>query len=437
MTKIYGIDLGTTNSLIGLGDQLLSELVPSVASIEKKLAGEEVFEDLTATRSFKINISLGLEGNLSVAASKLVLAELRHQAGGDVVKKAVISVPAYFSDNQRQATMKAADMAGLEVVGLINEPTAAAIFISRKRKALSLVYDLGGGTFDVSVIDSRFDSYDVQATDGSVVGGDNLDVNIMRHLIKEGEVKRHTLGKDGLAKLQRLASNLKVRMQEERKDLIVSLQGFGAGEIVFKEEVYIELMKMTFAETIIKTRKVISEAIPVGEKFDFVLVGGSTRCPFLREWITREFGQSPVELTYDPDKAVAQGAAMYAAMLESGEAEEAVSDVTKALSIEMNDGTVRPIIMKNSKIPVEETTVLYNSVASQLLRVNLYQGDSLLAKSNECIGTLVYDYGHIVSESEGEVIVTVSVESSGIIRLSCKELLKESVEIVLDRKSVK
>ena len=119
---------------------------------------------------------MSVEGTKSVVASRYVLEELKRKAGGSCVKQVVISVPAYFSDNQRQATIKAANLAGLEVVSLINEPTAAAMYISKNHNALSLVYDLGGGTFDVSVIDSRFGNYDVQATDGKIVGGDNLDL---------------------------------------------------------------------------------------------------------------------------------------------------------------------------------------------------------------------------------------------------------------------
>lgn len=431
--SIYGIDLGTTNSLIGLGDKLFDGLVPSVVDVERKVAGESVKSSLTATRSFKIDISMSVEGNLSVVASRYVLEELKRQAGGSCVKQVVISVPAYFSDNQRQATIKAANLAGLEVVSLVNEPTAAAMYISKSHRALSLVYDLGGGTFDVSVIDSRFDNYDVQATDGLIVGGDNMDQAIMRYLIKEGKIARHRLGKDKLMQLQLLSRSLKEEMQKTRRDIPVELDEFGGLDTYFKEETYISLMKMTFAETIIKTRKVIGEAIPFGERYDILLVGGSTRCPYLRAWLTKELGKAPVELSYDPDKVVAQGAALFAQMIESGEADIMVSDVTNALSIGLADGTVRTIIEKNSKIPIVETTIVVNDKPSDKLRVNLYQGDSLLSKSNECIGTLVYDYGEVKDSYMGEVIVEISVEASGVITFSCKELLKPPVTVVLDR----
>jgi molecular chaperone DnaK (HSP70) len=433
--KIYGIDLGTTNSLIGYGDTLLTGLVPSVVLLDEKKAGADHVENDNAVRSFKVNISLGLEGNMSVVASSIVLRTLKELSGEDV-KKVVVAVPAYFTDNQRQATIQAAKLAGLEVVNLINEPTAAAIYLAKNRKALTLVYDLGGGTFDASVVDSRFDSYDVQATDGYIIGGDDLDAAIMRSLIKIGSIRRHTLGKSGLARLLRLSTQVKLMMQKERATQQVDLRDFGAGIAEFTASTYVDLMRMTFAETIIRARKVLNESIPFGEEFDIILVGGSTRCPYLREWLTDELGKAPVNLDYDPDLVVAQGAAFYARMLEKGEAETVVSDITKALSIGLADGTVATLVPKNSKIPIEETTILYNHTASSTLRVDLFQGEALLASMNECIGTLAYDYGEVKPAGKGEVIIGIRVDSSGIITLSCKELLKDPVQVVLDRRNV-
>lgn len=432
MAKIYGIDLGTTNSLLGCGDHLLTGLVPSVADLQTGKAGVAEIENMSAARSFKCDISLSKEGQLSVAASSRVLRQLVDESGENV-EQVVISVPAYFSDNQRQATIKAAKLAGLEVVGLINEPTAAAIYASKNRKALSLVFDLGGGTFDVSVVDSRFGDYDVQATDGCILGGDDFDMNIRRWAIKEGQVKVHRLHPEELMQLKWDCSKLKVRLQKSKQAEELDLTPYGAGRLLLTPEVYSEIMKLTFSETIIKAKKVLGEAVPVGESYDLVLVGGSTRCPYLQEWVTKEMGQAPVELFYDPDKVVAQGAAMYAQMLADGVAHVQVSDVTKALSIEMSDGSARVLIQRNSKIPVQETTVVYNSVASDRLQVNLYQGDSLLASQNEMIGKLVYEYGEAMPAGEGEVIVGITVDVDGTIHFSCKELLKPPVEVVLDR----
>ena len=153
----------------------------------------------------------------------------------------------------------------------------------------------------------------------------------------------------------------------------------------------------------------------------------------MREWVAEEMGQDPVPLFYDPDKIVAQGAALYAQMIYDGTAQVRVSDVTKALSIEMSDGSARVLVQRNSKIPVQETTIVYNSVASDKIQLNLYQGDRLLASQNELIGSLTYNYGSVIPAGEGEVIVEITIEVDGTIRFSCKELLKAPVEVVLDR----
>ena len=278
MSKIYGIDLGTTNSLLGLNGKLLTGLVPSVVDLGTGTAGTSVYDNMDAVRSFKCDISMAKEGELSVAASSRVLRQLVKESGEDV-KDVVISVPAYFSDNQRQATTKAAALAGLNVVGLINEPTAAAIYASNARKSLSLVFDLGGGTFDVSVVDSRFGDYDVQATDGCVLGGDDFDTNLRRWALKEGDIKTHRISKQMLDKLKRDCTALKVRLQKSQSPEELDLTAYGAGHITLYPEVYVDIMKMTFSETIIKAKRVLGEAIPLEESYDLIMVGGSTRCP--------------------------------------------------------------------------------------------------------------------------------------------------------------
>lgn len=432
MSKIYGIDLGTTNSLIAYKDEYISDLIPSIVDIDNSVAGESQRSNPNAVRSFKVNISMSLEGSISRVASSHVLKELKRQVKGEV-QDVVISVPAYFKDNQRQATIEAAKIAGLNVVALINEPTAAAMYVSREYHQLSLVFDLGGGTFDVSVIDSRFDNYDVQATDGLILGGDNLDLSIFRYLCKCAGIKVHHMSQQSIIDLKNLCTELKIRMQKERKDITVDLSKFGVETFVFPEQAYIDLMKMTFGKTIEKTKDVIAEAIPFGEEFDIILVGGSTRCPYLRDWITTEIGQAPVELFYDPDKVVAQGAAFYAQMLEEGTADIMVSDVTTALSIGLSDGTVRVIIDKNSKLPISNNTMVYNDVASDEMKVDIYQGDSMLASGNEHIGTVVYNYGEVKEALEGSVIIEMSVDKSGVITFSCKEMLKEPVVVKLER----
>ncbi|MDR1523291.1 MAG: Hsp70 family protein [Endomicrobium sp.] len=435
MVNIYGIDLGTTYSMIGLRDNLLSGLVPSIANVNTKLAGEKLLNDEKAKRSFKVNMSLGKEGNISIYASALVLRELKTIAGGDSVTDVIISVPAYFSDNQRQATLKAASLVKLKVHALINEPTAAAIYIGQNRKSLFVVYDLGGGTFDVSIVDGRFGYYDVQASDGCILGGDNLDILILKYLVKAASISRHRLTERDRFRLAMLARDVKHAIQKTRMDITVDLTGYGAGEINFTEDIYIDLMKMCFADTVSKTKQVIHEYIPEGDDYDVVLVGGSIRCPYLQKWITEEI-KAPLEIKYNPDEAVARGVSLYADMFSKNLSAKMLSDVTKALSVELSDGTVQRVIDSNSKIPTEESLLLVNDRDSDKICVNLYQGDSILAKDNECIGQLIYSFTDQKRAGEGEVIVTVTVENNGLILVKCKELLGQEQSITLDRTTV-
>lgn len=432
MRQIYGIDLGTTNSLCALNGELLTGLIPSVVNLTTGTAGKEELHNTQAARSFKCDISLFDVGYRSLVASSRVLAEVVKESGNDV-KEVVISVPAYFSDNQRNATIKAAEMVGLKVAGIINEPTAAAIYASSKQQALTLVFDLGGGTFDVSVVDSRFGDYDVQATDGCVLGGDNLDESIRRWALKEADVKIHRLTPDDLIRLKWRCCDLKLRIQKSRKPEELDMTEYGAGVVTLTPTKYKELMEYTFQACIPKTLRVIGEAIPRGSDYNIVLVGGSTRCPYLREWLTSELGKAPMELFYDPDRIVAQGASLYASMLAEGIADKYVSDVTKAVSLALEDGTAKVIIERNSKVPIEETVFCSASKKTSQLQLALYQGDNIFYAKNEYIGELQYDYGREVEAGDGEVVVTVRVDVDGTIHLKCKELLGIPQEVTLQR----
>lgn len=432
MSKIYGIDLGTTNSLLGLNGELLTGLVPSVVDLSTGKVGSSEVENMEAVRSFKIDISLFKEGEHSVAASAAVLRQLVRESGEDV-HDVVISVPAYFTDNQRQATRKAADLAGLNVVTLINEPTAAAIYQSRNRRALSVIFDLGGGTFDVSVIDSRLGDYDVQATDGCILGGDDFDAAISRYVIKQADIKVHHFYPADLVRLKHRCSKAKIELQTTMAGVEIDLTDFEAGHFMLTVDDYVSIMKSVFAKAILKTKAVLLESIPSDEPYDLVMVGGSTRCPYLRQWVAEELEHQPVPMTYDPDRIVALGATVYAQMVADGTAEVQVSDVTKALSISLHNGTSYVIIPRNSKVPVEETTVVTNPVETDELTVRLWQGDAVMAEDNEYIGSLVYNYGRVVPPEEGTVIVGIRVESDGSIYFSCRELLGQSVEVKLHR----
>ena len=434
MSRVYGIDLGTTNSLISCYETgFISDLVPSCVDMKTGKAGKDYFEDMNAERSFKIDISMGTEGNLSRVASKCVLQALKDEVKDDVVKDVVISVPAYFTDNQRTATMEAAKNAGLNVLNLVNEPTAAAMYIARQAKGLFVVFDLGGGTFDVSIIDSRYGAYDVQATSGTILGGDDFDNNLARYFMKNGKIPIHTMNKQRIKELTHFASKIKIEMQNKRSPFPVDLSKFGGISVMFTPEDYTALMKTTFSETINLTKKLINKWIDPTDLYDILLVGGSTHCPFLRDWLFEETGIVPAPLKYDPDRVVALGAGYYADIAKRGELGTKISDVTTALSIGLEDGTCSTVVKANSKIPLTEERVYANGVASNKLSLKLYQGDKLWRKDNEFIGELIYEYDEVKEANMGQVFVNISIDVNGVITFSARELLKEPKTIVLDR----
>lgn len=431
---IYGIDLGTTNSLIGLHSAgYLSEIVPSCVDIESGDAGRAYYDDPGAARSFKVDMSMGTEGIRPRIASRYVLEALKFVAP-DNPEDVVISVPAYFSESQRMATMSAAKEAGLNVRALVNEPTAAAMYIAQDKRGLFVVYDLGGGTFDCSIIDSRFGAFDVQATDGCKIGGDNFDINIMKYFLKNGRVPIQRLNKDARFEIQHYATAMKIQMQKQRIPLKADLTQWGGICLDFTPEIYVQLMKLSFSDTITCMKKLLAAWIPSTERYDILLVGGSTHCPYLCEWIEEVTGQKPNELTYDPDRVVAQGAALYADLLERGVLHTQVSDVTKQLGIGLWDGTISVIVPANSKVPLSIEKMFTNNIEGDKLELDLYQGQGAMIQDNECIGTLIYDYGQVMAPRDGQVIVNLVIDSSGLITLTAKNLLGAAQTITIKRK---
>ena len=439
MSKIYGIDLGTSYSVLGKGDKLLTGLVPSVANMATKQAGitqKENFKD-DVLRSFKINMSMGAEGKASIAASALVLKELAIQAKEDV-KDVVISVPAYFTDNERKATVEAAKIAGMNVVSLINEPTAAALYYNKNNPCLSAVFDLGGGTFDVSVIDSRLDFNDVVATDGCILGGDNFDRALLKYILKVSGIKLFKSSTDLIPIIKSMCEKAKLRIQQTGKTVEVDLSVYRAylpkdsqTSFPISVDVYKEIMQSVFKKCVILTKRVLEKSINYGDIYKFIFVGGSTRCPYLREWVEKELEVKAEEITYDQDKIVAQGAMYYAQLVEKGEAASKVSDVTKALGIEEVGGFIRNVIPNDTKLPVTKTILVNNAKDSDGIFLNLYQGESARVENATCIGSLDYEFGEMKEAGTGTLKVTLKVDIAGIITLSAKDLgkLEKSIQL--------
>lgn len=432
----FGIDLGTSNSLIGNASTgYLSELIPSVVNMKTKVVGNDVYNDLEAERIFKLSMSMDIGGAVPRLASAEVLKKLKALTGG-AAHDVLISVPAFFNDNQRQATVEAASTAGLNVVGLINEPTAAAAYIAKGKKSLFVVMDLGGGTFDVSIVDSRFGPYIVQASDGIVpCGGSNLDYEIMRYLSKQAKVPIFMMNKEAKNSFKIKCQEYKITMSENYpNDVTFDLSEFdGPKSFKFKSKDYKALMEMVFKRTVEKTKRLIENNIP-GETFDILLVGGSTKDPYYRDMVVSMLKHDVAPLTYDPDRVVAQGAAYCAMLKEQGKFNTTVHDVTKALSVGCADGTCKNLIEANSSIPCVVSEMFTNDQDCEVLHLELYQGASPLSKENEYIGELNYPYGREVKAHEGIVYVTIAVDDKGTIEFKCNESLQDPVVVRLNRK---
>ena len=430
---VYGIDLGTTNSLIGAGDEMFTSLVSSNVDIKakKQVKRDEVSADIVS--SYKTDMSIGPDGKEAVICSSIILRDLAERAGrktGEVVKDVVISVPAYFSTSQREAVHEAAKLANLDVKCLINEPTAAALCVCKDMKDLIVVYDLGGGTFDITVIDARTGNYSVVATDGKVLGGDDLDNALVDEVIKEKKIPLRYRGALGKQILKNKMRKAKEELQTLRANVFVDLLDFGVTEdYELTVETYKRIVKEVFWETIVRTQYVISNNLPVSEQPKIIFVGGSTNCPYLKEMVLENLGLQEVTSQYVPDLIVAKGVAIYAEMYEKGIAFDIVDDVTKRLCIEDSMGKTITIIDANTILPAKGSIVCTNAVKDTELRLRLYQGDSVIASRNAYIGTLVYKYGREVDADSGLVEVTAEVSRDGIVKLKAQQLLMGSISM--------
>lgn len=428
MGKICGIDLGTTNSLIGWGDTLYTGLVSSSVDVStKSQVSRDVIND-NVVSSYKVDMTTGDSGRLPIACSSIILRTLVDKAierSGEYIEDIVVSVPAKFSSTQREAVWQAAEQAGLTMHGLINEPTAAAIYVCRNMKDLVLVYDLGGGTFDVTLLDSRAGNYFVVATDGDGhLAGDNLDRAIAEKAMDDCNVKVRFRSKSNMKALMIKTRLAKETIQKTGLTQWIDMREFGYdGEWQLTEQLYAELLKETFRSTILLTKQIVAANLMPTEKPKIVFVGGSTTCPYLREWVMRETGFDEIPNDTMPDLIVAKGVALYAKMVEDGTSEEEVEDVTKCLCVESSTGMAEVIIEKNTVIPITETKTFVNDERTRYLHVNLYQGDSIFCQQNDYIGSLEYDYGEEREVGTGIIEVEITVDRNGRIQLSCTDIL--------------
>ena len=463
---IVGIDLGTTNSEIAVwqdGKVVLMDgengpILPSYVGLNEDgqiLVGEPAQNQYTlyperTVKSIKRlmgsgeTVQLGDQSYRPQEISAIIIRQLKQWAEaslGATVEKAVITVPAFFSDVQRQATREAGEIAGLQVVKMINEPTAATlVYESGSRGSRNvLVYDLGGGTFDVSVVRMEDDVIEVVASHGNnTLGGDDFDARLVDHVVEflAREHKVSDLPPAAMARIVRAAEAAKRQLSSApfatiREEYLLEQDTIPLHlELEISRHAYEEMIRPYIDETMEAVHLVLKDAGMVASEIDeILLVGGSTRTPLVQQRLEEDFGKPP-RGEVDPDLCVASGAAMQAAMIAGNEVQAVLVDVTPytfgtsaigevggEFSLEM----YVPLIKKNTPIPVTKSDVFYTAVDDQeAVRVVVYQGENENALDNIEVGSFMVE-GLRKGPAGQEIIATFSLDSNGILQVSAKE----------------
>jgi molecular chaperone DnaK (HSP70) len=465
---ILGIDLGTTNSEVAViengrvkivtekGNQILPSfvgldengaiLVGEAARNQYRVYPERTIKSIKRLMGSGEQISLGDKSYSPPEISAIILKKLKLMAEehlGCAVTKAVITVPAYFSDAQRQATRDAGEIAGLEVVKIINEPTAAALSYEsgHKERKRVLVYDLGGGTFDVSVVEIEDDIIEVVSSHGNnCLGGDDFDQKIIDYLLKylyeEQGVATSDMSSQALARLDRAAEAAKCSLSDHpfvqiEEEYLLEHNGIPVNlALEFSRDDY-EMMIMPFVdETLEATHIALSGAgLTVSDIDEVLLVGGATRTPLVQRMLHNEFGSQP-RSEVNPDLCVATGAATQAAMLAGEKVSTVLVDITPytfgtSSVYELNGMPYPyffvPIIPKNTPIPVTKSEVFYTMVNNQeKVLVSIYQGENPDALQNIKIGEFIIG-GLSKVEAGNEIINQLSLDTDGILHVTARE----------------
>ena len=373
--------------------------------------------------------------------SSIILQEMKIVAQeylGEEPTKAVVTVPAYFNDNQRQATKDAGMIAGLEIVRIINEPTAAALAygFGKDLNATIAVYDLGGGTFDISVLEINGGVFDVLSTAGDTfLGGEDFDARIIEHLAYEfARQHRVDLRKDEMS-LQRLKdaaekAKIELSMMRETEISLPFIYTRDNGEALhlqttLSREKFEELVADLIHRTIKICKATLQEAgLDIGDIDDVVLVGGMTRMPKIQDAVRDYFGKQPAKNVH-PDEAVALGAAIQAAALHEGQQQEVLLlDVTPHhLGIMVHGGGFEVLIEANTTIPTSHSHTFTTSRDGQTsVKIIVFQGESSVAAENELLGEFVLGGLRRANAGEVEVSVTFAISADGIVSVSARDL---------------
>ena len=484
MPKLLGIDLGTTNSAMSVveaGAPVIVEnkegvrTTPSMVAVSKtgerlvgllakrqavtnpentlfsikRLIGRH-FEDDEVQRDIRtlpykivkanggVKVIMGAKEYTPQEISAMILQKLKADAEeklGEKITEAVITVPAYFDDSQRKATIEAGEIAGLKVRRIINEPTAAALAygFNKKKDEKIAVYDLGGGTFDISILEVSEDTVEVKSTNGDThLGGDDFDQVIIHWIIDEFKRQEGVdLAKDPLA-LQRIKESaekakieLSTSMETEINQPFITADANGPKHLVMKltRSKLEELVGDLVQKTLEPTKKALADAkLSVGDINEVIMVGGMTRMPLVLQIVEKFFGKKP-NISVNPDEVVAIGAAIQGGVLQGDVKDVLLLDVTPlTLGIETMGGVRTALIDRNTTVPTAKSQTFSTAADNQpSVEIHVLQGEREMAADNKTLGRFILDGIPPAPRGIPQVEVTFDIDANGILSVKAKD----------------